>query len=252
MGRKTFQPELKELAEELAVKITGIFIDHIEFLRPDTGAEKILIPDREKYEWVKKLEEYREQHQLPYNTIHKNFTYLCKPLQEQDAIALFHQLVGSGVIRGLFFFCTDSNSRYDSLMEYKYEDSGFLYSDSNRLGVRNNMPLNVPSEPKIVEYKYDFDTLLEDILKEKKFFEHLGLIVCWKATGDYTKNLILKSLLIGNEGNIRTIFGATHIAFLPGEYANHKVEVIVLEELISYLLDPEHEIINQKSKYDYR
>jgi hypothetical protein len=252
MGRKTFQPELTELAQELAVKITGIFIEHIEFLRPDTGSEKNLIPDRAKYDWIRRIVNYREISQLNFKSIHQNFSYLCKPQEEQDAVAVFHQLIGCGIIRGLFFYCSEFNDKYDGLIEYNYEDESYFFSNDNPLGVRNDIPLNLPSEPKVVEYKYDFDSILNDITKEKKYFEHLNLVVCWKATGDYTKNLILKSLLLENEGNVRTIYGSTHVGYLPGLYSNHKIEVIVLEELISYILHPEHEIANQKSKYDYK
>lgn len=250
MGRKTFQPELTELAQELAVKITGIFIEHIDFLRPDTGSEKTLAPDRARYDWIRKIVNYRETNQL--STFSKNFSYLCKPQEEQDAVAVFHQLIGCGIIKGLFFYCSEYNDKYDGLLEYMYDSPECFYSSENPLGVRNDMPLNLPSEPKVIEYKYDFDSILTDITKEKKYFEHLNIVVCWQANGDFTQNLTLKSLLIEGEGNIRTIFGSTHVGYLPGQYSNHKIEVIVLEELISYLTDPVYEIANQKRKYDYR
>lgn len=252
MGRKTFQPELTDLAKEISVKITNTFIEFIEVLRPDTGSAKTLIPDREKYDWISRVVKYRENNQFASQAIHSNFSYLCKPQEEQDAVAVFHQLVGAGIIRGLSFYSTEYNDKYDGLFEYLYTDESFLFSEHTPLGVRTDIPLNTPSEPKVIEYKYDFSSILTEISKERKYFEHISLVVCWKATGNFTENLLLKSLLIEEEANSRTIFGSTHIGYLPGKLSKHEIEVIVLEELINFLTDREHESAHQKIKYSFK
>ena len=252
MGRKTFQPELKSLAEKIATRITNIFVNYVEVLRPDTGSDKTLLPEKERHEWIKSLEIWRNGNQLAYAAIHPNFTYLCKAQEEQDVIAIYHQLIGCGILKGLYFYSSEYNEKYDGLFEYNYKEESLLFSEENPLGVRNDMPIPSLSEPKIIEYKFDFDSILDDIEKNKKFFEHIHLVVCWKATGDYKQNLQLKSLLLEEEGNVRTIYGATHLGFLPDRMSNHKIEVIILEEFLNFLTDRDTEIANQKVKYDYK
>lgn len=252
MGRKTFQPELKALAEKIAIRITNLFISYIDYLRPDSGEDLNIIGDKQQFDWLQEKLSWRERNQLNYESIHPNFTYLCAAKEEQDVIAIYHQLVGAGIIKGLYFYRTAYNERYDGLYEYKYPNENFLYTNENLLGVRDDMPIPAHSSPQIIEYKFDFEAVLRDIDKDKKKFELMRLVVCWKASGEYKGDIILKSLLLKNEGNVRINFGATHFGYLPGKYSTHKIEVIVLEELLNYIIDPEAEIINQKRKYDYR
>lgn len=250
MGRKTFQPELKALAEKIAVRATNVFISYIDYLRPDEGEDRSIFGDDEQWNWMQSIIKWRDKNQLHYGSIHPNFTYLCMPKEEQDVIAIYHQLVGAGIIKGMYFYRTAYNDRYDGLYEYRYSDKGFIYNSENLLGVREEMPIPANSKPLVLEYKLDFESIIHDLDKESKQYEHLDLVICWRASGQYNDDFLLKSLLIGEEGNSRKNFGATHIAFLSAQYSSKKVEVIILEELLNYLIDPESEVLNQKRKYD--
>jgi hypothetical protein len=252
LGRKTFQPEIRELAEALAVSVTNCFIEFRWLVRADTGATPSLTPNKELYEWKKQQEKWRDQHPLPREAISSTVSYLSSPQQEQDVIALFHELIGADVIRGLNFFASSSNDKYDALVELNYtSEEQFLFDRAkNVLGVRRDIGVPYQSEPKVLEYKFDFDALLSDLDKSVKFAQHIDLVVCWQATGKFNQEYVLKSLMIDSEGSSRTFFGSTHMAYLPGQYSQPVFEVIVLEELINFLVNPDEEIGRQKTKYN--
>jgi hypothetical protein len=247
-GRKNFQPELKGIAEKLATHITRFIILYRDLLRFDTGSIRNMKPAKDRHVWIKRLENWRDQNPLP-DAINENFTYLSKPQEEQDVIAVFNQFVGAGIIKGIYFYSNEYNEKYDSLFELKYNES-FKYSSENPLGVRIDYPyFNDVSEPKVLEYKFGFDSLLKDFKNDKKFPEQIDLVVCWQAASIKNSNVILKSLLLEKEGSRRFIYGSTHQAVIPGISNNAAFEVIILEDLINFLSNPEREIANQRIKY---
>lgn len=248
-GRKNFQPELKSIAEKLSTYITRFIILYRDLLRFDTGSIRNMKPAKDKHVWIKRLENWRDQNPLPDGQINENLTYLSKPQEEQDVIAIFNQFIGAGIIKGLYFYSNEYNEKYDSLFELRYKDS-FKYSSTNPLGVRNDYPyFNDSSEPKVLEYKFGFDSLLKDFKNDKKFPEQIDLVVCWQAASIKDSNVILKSLLLENEGNGRLIYGSTHQAVIPGISNNSSFEVIILEDLINFFSNRERELSNQRMKY---
>ena len=129
MGRKTFQPELKELAEAVATEVTKLFVGYRDLLRPDTGANQPLGPDKEKHEWIKDQEAARKARPFPQIANENTISYLSMPREQQDVIALFHQLIGAGVIRGIKFFGSHSNIRYDGLVELDYSADDVVFNE---------------------------------------------------------------------------------------------------------------------------
>ncbi len=250
LGRKTFQPELHELAEQLAVSTTNAFIKFRWLMKPDTGSVKALTPSKELHEWKKLQEKWMDQNPLSLAGIIPHIAYLSLPREEQDVISLYHELLGAGVIKGIRFFGSTHSDHYDSLIELNYSSKEYLYDYSkNPLGVRTDLELPYISEPKVLEYKYDLDSLIVEFDKEEKHPEHIDLVVCWKASGGYSKKLMLAPLLIENEGNSRIFFGSTHNAFLLGQYIKPIFEVVIMEDLCTYLLNPADEILRQKTQY---
>lgn len=249
MGRKVFQPELKNLAESLAVRAVNIFKRHLQHMRPDTGATSIP-PSKALHEWKKAQEIYRDSNPLSLTFNDIPLALISEPQQEQDVIALFHELIGAGVIRGIRIFSTSQNETYDSLIELSYpEHEGFRHDrQKNPLGVSIELPFPYTSEPQVLEYKYDFDSLITDFAKEIKFPQHINLVVCWQASGAFREKYYLNSLLIGEEGSDRTVFGATHQAYSEGD-REKRFEVIILKDLLSYLHNAQEEEARQKTRY---
>lgn len=250
MGRKVFQPELKELADTLAVRSVTTFKRFLQFLKPDTGAQT-LPPDRELYDWKQTQERHRNRYPLAYARNGSRVALLSTPQQEQDVIALFHELVGAGVLKGLRFFGTSQNDRYDSLFMIEYpKDFAILFDGTkNRLGIARAFDLPYFSEPKVLEYKYSFDSLVDDFEKEEKFAKQIDLVVCWTAGTQYKAKFYLMPLLVGDEGSSRLTFGTTHQAYAIGSQNSPAFEVLVLEDLLNWLQDPAGEEARQKTRY---
>lgn len=250
MGRKVFQPELTDLAETIAVRCVTVFKRYLQHLKPDTGAVSVA-PDKELHEWKKKQEEYRDKNTLVYSSAGGSISLLSKPQQEQDVIALFHQLIGLGVPKGYQFFATSQNDRYDSLFQLAYpEEDDVKFSSTNRpLGVDNSLGFPFISEPRVLEYKFDLDALIREFFNETKYPKHINLVVCWSAEKQWREKYYLNSLLIGDEGGSRLAYGATHQAFPDSGGSQPDFEVLILEDLINFLINPEEERVRQKIKY---
>jgi hypothetical protein len=247
LGRKTFQPEYHELAETLATKTVKMFTEYRNLVRPDTGA-KVGSQDKALYEWRKEQEQWRDSHALV--NVSPNITILSEPREEQDVIALFHQLVGAGVLKGLRFYSTKFNSKYDSLFETYYGDTALLYSGrDNPLGVSKSLDLPHTSAPMVLEYKYDLDAVVNDFQRDVKFIKHIDLLVCWTAADAHQSLLTLYPYLVGTNGSSRTVYGATHAAYRNGGGDEALFEVLILSDLLSFLFDSSAEQARQKTKY---
>ena len=250
MGRKVFQPELTKLAQALAVRTVTVFRRFLQYVRPDTGSQSIT-PDKEVHDWKRAQEEYRDRNPLSLSIAGRSLAHVSKPRQEQDAIALFHELIGAGLLKGFRFFGTSQSDRYDSVffMNYVEADNVLYDSKSNQLGVNRGFTLPYVTEPKILEYKFEFDSLVADFEKEDKFAKHVDFVVCWSAGNQYKGRFDLQPLLVGDEGSSRQIFGATHQVFSVGAQEQPAFELLVLEDLISWLQDPAGEEARQKTRY---
>jgi hypothetical protein len=250
MGRKVFQPELTKLAEKLAVRSVNAFRRFLLYVRPDTGSQNIA-PDKEVYDWKRAQEEYRNHHPLSLAFAGKSVSVVSEPRQEQDVIGLFHELIGMAILRGFSFLGTSQSDRYDSVffMNYLEGDNVLFDAKANRLGVTRSYSLPYVTEPKILEYKFEFDSLVADFEKEAKYAKHVDFVVCWSAGQQFRERFYLQSLLVGDEGSSRQIFGATHQVFSVGSQEQPAFELLVLEDLMAWLQDAAGEEARQKLRY---
>lgn len=249
MGRKVFQPELKELAEGLAVRAVTVMRRYQGFLKPDVGNVNVS-SGRKLHDWKKNQEDYRDKNPLSFQHGGREICVLSAPQQEQDVIALYHELVGLGVVKGVKFFSTSQHETYDSLVLLQYGAlDEFAFSAKNLLGVSRDMLPNYLSEPLVLEYKHDLDDLIADFESEAKFDTQINFAVCWTAGTRHKERLYLRPLLVGVEGSNRTVFAATHQAFSVGGGQQPAFEVVILRDLLSFLSDPKKEEARQKSVY---
>jgi hypothetical protein len=248
MGRKVFQPELKALAEKLAVRVVTIFRRYLQHRKPDSGPPSITA-SRALHDWRRKQEDHRDGHPLSFQFEGRRISIISEPQKEQDVVALFHELLGIGLLRGYEVFATSQSEVYDSLYSLKYpSDAGFRFDRSKHpLGVSDRL---VPSEtePKVLEFKFDFESLIDDFESELKSAEHIDLVVCWTTSKRYKDRFFFRSLLVGDEGSERIAYGATHQAFSESSQ-DRRFEVMVLKDLLSYLSNPSEEEARQKQFY---
>ncbi len=248
MGRKVFQPELKRMAEKISVRVVSIFKRHLQHRRPEAGPPSISA-SKALHEWKKAQEDHRDRKPLDFAFNGIRLSLVSEPQQEQDVVALFHELLGAGVLKGYRVFATSQSETYDSLYELEYPSGGGFRFEKGRvpLGVADRY-LGESTEPRVLEYKYDFDGLLDDLEQEVKSQSHIQLVVCWSASKRYKDKYFFKSLLVGDEGSERVHFGATHQAFSPSSQ-EMAFEVVVLKDLLAYLEDPLSEEARQKQLY---
>ena len=250
MGRKVFQPEITLLAETLAVRAVTIAKRYLQHLKPDTGSRGIT-PDKALHDWRKSQELHRDQRPLVTKIAGHEISIVSELQQEQDVIALFHQMIGAGILKGYKFYATSQSEIYDSLfyLDYKESDNITFNRKSCPLGISPSYSPPFVSQPKILEYKYDLDALIRDFEKEIKFAKHIDLVVCWQAESQFKERYFLISLLTADNGSSREHFGATHEAFPEGGGNQPDFEVIILSDLLRYLSDPIAEEARQKQVY---
>lgn len=258
LGRKGFQPEITDLVERLAVSAVTAFRRRIDLLKPP-GASKIFVDEIKIDEWIRQQEERLSTHPL---SIKGKFLFSPKeelpiksiPQSEQDVVALFNQIISSGVIRGLEILGTSQFKQYDGLYRINMESpfDKYIYDeDSNPLGIEPDKfqgAKQLRSTTKILEYKYSLDGLIEEIFTDVKSLNDIELVVVWEMGNKWRESFTITSLLDPDHAQYRVFHGATH-------QLNHTninktaVQIICLEDLLNYLNDRKNEIVRQRERY---
>ncbi|MFM5559200.1 hypothetical protein [Aeromonas rivipollensis] len=242
LGRKGFQPELKEAAEKVSVAIVNRFKKWKKLLKSDSGVKPDITKEIELHEWVKAQESHAEKH--PLILTNKNFfapineiSITSEPQSEQDVIVLFNQLIAGGVIRGINLLATSQVKQYDCVYKYVVKEpfeNHVFDKENNPLGVEE---LHFNSEhispPKILEYKYNLDALIQEFENEYKNEKDIHLAVAWEMGSEWQKNYEAISLLDLDNLHQRDFHGLTHIL----DSGTTRFHVVVLKELITYLND---------------
>ena len=143
LGRKGFQPELKDLAERISVAIVRQLSARRDILKSDSGAQANIEKELKVHEWVKEQEKHEENYPLVLNNEGfflptKKISVGSVPQSEQDVIVLFNQLVAGGVIRGIKLLATSQSSQYDGIFRFTAEEpfeNLYFDEDTNPLGV---------------------------------------------------------------------------------------------------------------------
>lgn len=184
MGRKVFQPEVKAVADELSRRVVDHFKQYLSLMREDTGAPPMSTA-RDLRDYVIRQEKHRTEHPYALRFGERKVAILSTPQSEQDVIALFHELLGTGILRGFGFLATSESNIYDSVFVTQYAGDDIIYSADRALGVSEKVDRR-ESVPHILEYKFDSDALVDDFAKEKKYVVDINLLVCWNI-GPKTK-----------------------------------------------------------------
>lgn len=262
LGRKGFQSDVVEFAKEISKKIADGPLQKLKrSLRVNTGAIPNLKRETKVEDWKSDMATHESEN--PLNINNENFFLPSKtisisslPTREQDAIALFNQLLAGGVIRGLKVMSTNERLTYDGLIRVVIDppQEHHLYDEEkNPLGVEDSIieEFDLPfiSAPRILEYKYSLDGLIEDIENGTKNSNDVSLVVCWETGEEFRQNYHITSLLDPNNLNLREYHGITHI--MTNLNTNQKeMDLIVLSELIEFLNHPAETIKVQIEKYE--
>lgn len=254
LGRKGFQPELKDIAEKISVAIVNRFKKWKKLLKADSGVKPDISKEVELHEWVKSQEEHEISH--PLTLTNKNFfaplneiSITSEPQSEQDVIVLFNQLIAGGVIRGLKLLATSQVKQYDGVYKFVVKeplDNHVFDKYKNPLGVEEmHFDKEHVSPPKILEYKYNLDALIHEFESEYKNEKDIHLAVAWEVGEEWRKNYDMVSFLDLDNLHQRDYHGLTHML----DSGTTKFHVIALKELVEFLNDVDGIQAYHKDKY---
>ncbi|GAB6615695.1 MULTISPECIES: ATP-binding protein [Bacillus] len=258
LGRKGFQPELKLVGEKIAEKLLKMLRRYKnEHLRENKGNKSELLSEESISKWIDK----QRAHEInsPLIIKNKNFFLPTKeigitstPLSEQDVIVLFSQLIAGGIIRGLKVMSTSQFNQYDGIFKYYYSEPSqnhIFKEDSNPLGIKEKIwqdsfknfkesPSSTESttSPKILEYKYNLNSLWEDFNNKEKSEKNINLVISWEIGDKWLGKYTVVSYLDLTNIDDRKIHGVTH-SFHDPDTHELKFNAIILSELIDYLND---------------
>ncbi|QNF33640.1 ATP-binding protein [Adhaeribacter swui] len=242
LGRKGFQPELKETAEKISVSIVNRFKKWKDLLKTDTGVKPDIVKEVELHEWIKQQEYHESTKPLILNN--KNFfapineiSITSEPQSEQDVIVLFNQLIAGGVIRGIKLLATSQTKQYDGVYKFVVKEpiSNHVFDkELNPLGVEElHFKTEHTSPPKILEYKYNLDALIHEFESGYKNEKDIHLVITWEMGTEWRKNYEAISFLDLDNLHQRDFHGLTHVL----NSGNTNFYVIALKELIIFLND---------------
>jgi hypothetical protein len=242
LGRKGFQPEIKELCEILSVGIVNKLKHWKNKLRNDTGAKPVITTQINLHKWIKEQESHEES--FPLNLSNSNFfkpineiSISSVPQSEQDVIVLFNQLIAGGVIRGLKLLATSQYATYDGIFKFYIKEpreNHIFDKVTNPLGVQElGLPIDTVSNPMVLEYKFNLNALFQEFENEDKFEKDINLAIAWELGDSWKRNYELTSLLDLDNLHHRQFHGITHIIHSKTSSFN----LIVLKELMEYLND---------------
>lgn len=264
LGRKGFKKEITDLGKEISRKLMDGPLMKIRFcFKANSGASPDLKRETILAEWKAEMSKHEQDYPLVLENPNffdpvKKISITSMPTREQDVIALFNQLIAGGVIRGIKIMSTNERMTYDSLYKILITDKSNLQlfdCETNPLGIAEDVFEEMlkdreefVSEPKVLEYKYSLDGLIEDIESGIKNTNDINLVVAWEAGESYKDNFNIESLLIDGNEMMRQYHGLTHR--LHSASTNEYVcDLILLKDLILYLNNAEESDILQES-YD--
>lgn len=254
LGRKGFQPELKELAEKIAAHMVSYLSGARDLLKRDSGAEPDIGKEIKVHDWMREQE--RHEKDSPLILTNENFflpmrkiSMQSTPLCEQDAIVLFNQLIAGGVIRGIRLLSTSQVAQYDGMFRYAAEEPfEHLEFDeaTNPLGVyQEQLREAYVGPPKILEYKFSLDGLIREFESGVKAEKDVSLAIFWDMGEEYKREYNITSLLDFDNVHHRRHHGITHIV----RSANTQFDAVCLKELIDLLNAPIEQQAYQKAAY---
>jgi len=254
LGRKGFQPEYVNLAEKIAVSAVTAFRRRYHLLRKPGGAE-IYSDELAVEQWIRQQEDHEKDRALVISgkglfMPSEELPIRSEPVVEQDVVALFNQMLSSGLVRGIQLIASSQYKQYDGLYRVNMEEpfDKFIYSESNPLGIDENFFEDrgtLRTKVKVLEYKFNVDGLVEELQAEVKNINDIGLVVAWSMGAKWKEMFDVTCLLDDELTHFRQIHGTTH-SFTHSVSGVHAFEAIILSDLVSYLKDPESEIERQR------
>jgi hypothetical protein len=254
LGRKGFQPDVVRVAEKLSVSAVTAFRRHYGLLRKP-GAAKEYDDELKLEEWKKEQLEHEKKFPLVVTGTGlflptEELSIRSEPVVEQDVVALFNQMLTSGLVRGIQLISSSQYKQYDGLYRVKMDEpfDKYTLSEENPLGIDEEHFIGkqrLETVVKILEYKFNVDGLIEELQAEVKAVEDVDLVIAWKMGEKWPQMFDVMSYLDTDNTHHRRLHGATH-SFTHSMTGAHAFEAIILKDLVAYLSDPDKEEARQR------
>ncbi len=192
-GRKKLHIDDELLVRRVAGKIYDKLIKYHHYFIPRDPDEEIESLLRNVQKAIDDTKNHRQNHPLinPANKI----TMSVEPANEQMLIALFHELIGAGILKGYKAHRLSAAETYDGIYEYKIEKSHIgsehwnewlqSFPAKERIKIKDSGYYHL--DLIIVEFKMHLEKIITDFLQKTKYHPHIKLIVVWDANKDSIK-----------------------------------------------------------------
>lgn len=259
LGRKGFQPEHTKLAEKLAfAAVTAMRRYYNVLLKTRTGSA-IFGAEMKLEQWIESQKEHEKNFPLVVTgkglfQPTEELAIRSVPIVEQDVVALFNQMLSSGLVRGIQLLSSSQYNQYDCLCRFCFEPpfDKYFWSEDNPLGVSEDKFIGakerITSSVRVLEYKHNVDALIEEFSTGEKDPKDIGLVVAWEMGKKWAESFDVVSFLDDDNRHHRTCHGITH-AFIHQTAGTVAFELIILDDLIRYCMNRENEIARQKELY---
>lgn len=222
VGRKTVpgrtQGVLKDVARALFTEMTRL----AQYLSTDPPVPGVLVQEtREMF--------FDELEALPDLAYH-GIPYAKHPWSQEAAVAaIFHQLLGAGVLKGYVTLACGYKMTYDWW--------GYYIASRETVGAHRvkQLPRDSAKLKLVIEFKYNAEAILGD-LENNKHFSDIGMIVCWDLDETKFAKDHVQVRPIAPEDSF--YFGANYELEWPGAHNlgdAGKKQVIALRRLIDDL-----------------
>lgn len=159
-----------------------------------------------------------------------------EPQTEQATIAVFHEILGRGLLKGYQTFDINTASTYDAVIRYSLSgsDVGSVALQIWREKLNKKSMQSIEYFPLNAEFKYEAADILEDFEDKTKYLEQIDLLVCWSCDGQQFESAgvavhaVERDAELFNGASKRLEFGASFST-------QRNVYVIELRELVKRL-----------------
>lgn len=153
------------------------------------------------------------------------------PYSESDVIALTSGMISAGLLKGLKPYSLSSSTIYDCLADV-VTDGAELSIHDDPLSIRTKS-VGRSRELGAVEYKFVFESVIDDFLNEVKRANEIDLLICWDV-GSLNVARGQLDFWYGPKADRREVYGATHV--WTDENLATSIPVISLKHAVCILL----------------
>lgn len=207
LGRKTVPSRIKGTLKTVAKELFDKFLPYIKYVTADPS-----VPVKSaSLQQVEKNKTYTELMEKNANLKLDQISFLKNPDSQEAAVsAIFHELIGAGILKGYRSLSTGYKQTYDLWANYCV-DAALV--GENMQEYQQNGKIDIPC---VIEFKFAAESIIADLDDNIKFFQDMDLLVCWDLDEQkFAKNFIEVSLI---EPEDVLFYGSNYKLTWPGSY----------------------------------